>query len=254
MMKFLINKDYQGLESWIHAIPEEMFTVDKVFCKDRNQVVLTHFQDKKMVIKRYKRPTFFNCIVYSFIRKSKPERAFYNALKLQKKGVDTATPIAYIVKKRWGLYDTGWFVSEYLKEPTLKSLCTDMPKEDLKKLSYDFAMFSMSLFKKGIIDKDFNSSNIMVTEEAGNYHFALVDINRMEWGKTNLAQQMRTMERLDLKPMELNVFLSMYADICKKDLEKCYFFTYWFKIKRRTIVRGREWLKARFHILKVCDT
>lgn len=252
-MKYFIHKEYRELESWIHDIPFQKVEEDHVFCENRNRVVLTHYQGKAMVIKKYKRPLLFNRIVYSFIRKSKPERAYFNALRLQKVGIKTASPIAFIIEKKYGLYDIGWFVSEYIEAPTLKEICAEVPLEKLKKLSSDFAMFSHDVFKKGIIDKDFNSSNIMVSKESGKYQFSLIDVNRIKWGKSNLAEQMRTMERLDLRPMEMTVFLSMYAQLCETDLDKCYFFTYLFKIKRKSIIKGKEWVKAHLHFQKICS-
>lgn len=252
-MKYFIHKEYRELESWIHAIPFQKMEEDHVFCENRNRVVLTHYQGKAMVIKKYKRPLLFNRIVYSFIRKSKPERAYFNALRLQQMGIKTACPIAYIVEKKYGLYDIGWFVSEYVQAPTLKEVCADLPLDKLEKLSYDFAIFSHDVFKKGVIDKDFNSSNIMVREDSGNYQFALIDVNRIKWGESNLAEQMRTMERLDLKPMEMTVILSMYAQLCESDLDKCYFLTYLFKIKRKLMIKGKGWLKAHLRFPKMCS-
>ena len=121
--------------------------------------------------------------IYTFIRKNKALRAYKHALELKQRGIDTATPVAYMIKYRHGLLHTAWYISEYLPGNTLRELLADMPEgENRDRLMDSYIHFTSDLHQRGICHKDYNPGNLIVTSENGSYHFALVDINRMRIG------------------------------------------------------------------------
>ena len=75
-MKVHIHPHYAAYESYIRAIPSEEYEREEVYCNRRNTVERVRFGDKDFVIKKYKRPALINCLIYTWFRKSKAQRAF----------------------------------------------------------------------------------------------------------------------------------------------------------------------------------
>lgn len=65
-VKTVVHPDYARFEDFVRRLPQENFPIDRVFCDRRNTVVATHDQGMAMVVKKYARPTLFNCFVYTF--------------------------------------------------------------------------------------------------------------------------------------------------------------------------------------------
>ena len=103
-MKVHIHPHYAAYESYIRAIPSEEYEREEVYCNRRNTVERVRFGDKDFVIKKYKRPALINCLIYTWFRKSKAQRAFEYAELFLQRGIETAPPVAYIeIKKKWFL-------------------------------------------------------------------------------------------------------------------------------------------------------
>ena len=68
-----VHPDYARFEDFVRRLPQENFPIDRVFCDRRNTVVATHDQGMAMVVKKYARPTLFNCFVYTFFARPKPK-------------------------------------------------------------------------------------------------------------------------------------------------------------------------------------
>ena len=113
-MKVHIHPHYAAYESYIRAIPSEEYEREEVYCNRRNTVERVRFGDKDFVIKKYKRPALINCLIYTWFRKSKAQRAFEYAELFLQRGIETAPPVAYIEIKKNGFFHTGYFISEYL--------------------------------------------------------------------------------------------------------------------------------------------
>ena len=93
-MKVHIHPHYAAYESYIRAIPSEEYEREEVYCNRRNTVERVRFGDKDFVIKKYKRPALINCLIYTWFRKSKAQRAFEYAELFLQRGIETAPPVA----------------------------------------------------------------------------------------------------------------------------------------------------------------
>jgi hypothetical protein len=181
-MKVIIDPKYEKYRKLIRDIPKEKLPISHIFCDNRNLVTLVDIDnDKQWVVKKFKRPTLANCIIYTWFRTNKAERSFKYAYRLLKNNIDTAYPIAYIEIYRHGFFHTGYYISEYLPYKQIDQIDRNDP--DYKR---DFIKFSRILFQKGIINYDSNPSNILThKDDKENYIFSLVDINRIHFQKTN---------------------------------------------------------------------
>jgi len=179
-----------------------------------------------LVVKRFKRPTLANCIIYTLFRKNKAVRAWDNANLFLEKGLETAHPVAYIVKKKNGFFHTAYFISEYLPYPTIDKVLANCKTEDERRLlEADFVHYTAHLHQMGIVHRDYNEGNILVHKESDGFHFALVDINRLWLNKRpSLKRYMHSIGMLDMDVKRMGFILSQYAELQNYDPEECVYY------------------------------
>ena len=207
---YTINSKYSSnvsLEKFMHDLPSLFENGGETLFQSRNTIKKFVLEDGlEIVVKKYKTPIFIQRVVYTFIRKSKAERAYINAAELMHRGIDTPENIAWASVSEGGLFHTGYFVSDVNDSPAIENaLCTDDSFN--KALAEDFAQFVAILHTKGIIHKDLNCTNVLFRPKSeGNYEFSLIDNNRMAFlpeGKEPSDKQ--CMENLTLFTGDLEV-------------------------------------------------
>ena len=206
-----IHPNYWMYRKFIEAVPKGQYEREKTFCNHRNTVEWAKWGNLDVVIKQYKRPTWANCIIYSCLRKTKARRAYEYAEELLKRGFDTARPIAYIERKKWGIFHTGYFISELLPYP----LMNDIPQMNLPKE------------EKELIAADF------IRKRGKHYHFALIDINRMHIGKTPTEKDSALFfEQMGLSISQAIGAIDQYATLRGFDTDRCIFFILMHRLKK----------------------
>ena len=222
-MKVVISPVYQHLEPFIASIPQGDYPCEKVFRERRNRVELVRVGEQRFVIKRFKRPTIANCIIYTWFRKNKAQRAWENAYLFKKNGLETAEPVAMIVRKKYGFFHTAWFISEYLPYPDLEEAYQACEtNEEKEALINAFVAYTLHLHEIGIIHRDYNRKNILVHKEADGYHFAMIDINRL-WLKQDpdVPLSMRSLLMLKMNDEVKEMLLPKYAQGRGFSVEEC---------------------------------
>lgn len=209
-MKILLHPTHTQLSEFIHSIPQGGYQVDETFCQKRNTVQKTTFGAHAYVIKKYKCPTLFNRVVYTWFRKSKARRSYEYALRLLESGIHTAPPIAYIEIRKGLFFHTGYYISAHLDYPLLNQV-VDLEQEEQRKLMNDFIEFTAQLHEKGILHRDYNKGNIFYFKENGKYNFALIDINRVQFSKIGKRNSMRAFDQLGIPIEYLFSILSKYS-------------------------------------------
>lgn len=178
-MKIVINAKYESLREWITHIPESFAHEGKVIYDARNQIRRMQTPDGiDVCIKRFHAPRFLNRIGYTFFRSPKAKRSYENALTLLEQGIDTPEPIAYI------LCGEGLLQESYLI--TRQSLLTRnfyefgdgviAGKEDILRA---FARYTAAAHEAKIYHLDYSPGNILFDRVAGEWHFEMIDINRL---------------------------------------------------------------------------
>ncbi len=191
-MKVVINdvyKDCKELVSFLENLDTRFNQEGKAIHLDRNAIKSFEIPGlgREIVVKRYKKPIAIQRVVYTFFRKCKAERAYLNGNKLLEKGIDTPTPIAYAEGKKNGLMEYCYFACEKSANVSLEPLILlDKPLDN--HLATALAKFFVELHSKGIIHNDLNGGNILYYQDADtNYHFSLIDNNRMEFKDKELS-------------------------------------------------------------------
>lgn len=171
------------VKEFVTKLPDSFETTGIVLFQERNTIKKFNLADQDpilndLVVKKYKRPSTIQQVVYSFFRKSKAERAFYNSEKLRERNIDTPLGIAFAEEWHNDIFKDGYFVtaSDY-SQPIRERLIE--PKEFDRELAENFAAFVVELHTKGILHHDLNSTNVLFRRDNNIYTFSVIDINRM---------------------------------------------------------------------------
>ena len=194
----LINPKYEHLREWLERLPEDFERLGEVIYDKRNQLRVIEAPDGTLVnAKRYCLPHAINRVVYSLgIRQPKGRRAFLYPTRLLERGIDTPEPIAYIEQRRCGLLGLSYFVS--VQSPlglTLYDL-SNAAEGTYEDIAEAVGRFVAMMHDREVLHLDLSPGNILWDKDEQGYHFAVVDINRMRFGKVNIQQGCATLCRL----------------------------------------------------------
>ncbi len=220
----------QEILSALHSFPNK-----EVLQEGRNFVVKTKLTDgQEVVIKSFIKPHFINRFVYCFLRKSKAKRSFEYAQKLQSMGIGTPEPIAFFEEFTKGGLAASYYISEFQTyDLTYRELVLVPDYPDHENILRQFTQFSFRLHEKGILFKDHSSGNTLIEKKSdGEYHFYLVDLNRMQfYEKVNFQQRMHNLRRLTPKKDMVEVMADEYAKLYGEPYDKV-FGTLWEETSR----------------------
>lgn len=186
----------------------------------RNRIKVFKTDGLDINIKSFKKPKFFNKLIYRYFRKSKAKRSFEFACLLLEKGIGTPKPIAYYENFDWiGLKDS-YYVSEHLNcDLTFRKIVDDSTCENHDLILRQFTRFSFLLHEKGVEFLDHSPGNTLIKKLAPDtYEFYLVDLNRMKFHKSlDFKTRMRNLSHLTLKREMVEVMSEEYARLYGMD-------------------------------------
>lgn len=195
-MKIVVNPTYEHLRGFIESIPGSFEEKGRIIYSGRNLIKVMEVDGIEINVKRYGIPAFVNRVIYSFFRIPKGRRAFEYPQMLLQKGFETPVPIAYIEQRRCGLINHSYFIS--MQSPYQRNFYefgnTDV--ECCKDVVIAFAHYTAELHQAGIMHRDYSPGNILFDKIDGKYHFMLVDINRMTFGKISVEMGCANFARL----------------------------------------------------------
>lgn len=182
--KLIINPKYESLRQQIQRIPDSIASTGEVIYADRNTIYRTEIEGIDLSVKSFHIPATFNRVVYTYLRHSKAQRSFDNAMHLESLHIGTPEPIAYIEEFNGGLLAESYYICRMFEGQNIRHWETEV--EDYQSMIRAFAAFTLDLHRKGVLHKDYSPGNILFKRDSdGNYEFALIDINRMKFGIQN---------------------------------------------------------------------
>lgn len=195
-MKIVVNPTYEHLRKFIESIPSSFEKEGRIIYSGRNLIKVMESGGMEINVKRYGVPAFANRVVYSFFRTPKGRRAFEYPQMLLQKGFETPMPIAYIEQRKCGLINYSYFVS--MQSPYQRNFYEfgNADVECCKDVIIAFARYTAQLHQAGIIHHDYSPGNILFDKIDGEYHFMLVDINRMSFEKISVEMGCANFARL----------------------------------------------------------
>ncbi|MDR0891343.1 MAG: lipopolysaccharide kinase InaA family protein [Mediterranea sp.] len=195
-MRIEMNPAYESMRPAIESIPQRFEQEGEVVYKGRNLIKVMELEGRQVNVKRYHVPSLLNRVVYSFLRKPKGRRAFEYPQRLLQKGFETPEPIAYLEERRGGLIHYSYFVSVQSAYRRNFYEFAEATPEQYTEVAIAFARHTARLHEAGILHRDYSPGNILFDRIDGTYHFTLVDINRMKFGKIGLEEGCANFARL----------------------------------------------------------
>lgn len=220
-MKFVFRDTYKKYQNNItHFILSFNDLGEQYGGAERNTIKLFDLDGKTINIKSFKVPNLINQIAYRFFRKSKAQRSYEYAVRLTDLGIGTPEPIAYAVKTTPFAFKQSYYVSEHLEcDLTYRELTKDLNYPDHENILRAFTRFTFELHEKGINFLDHSPGNTLIKKVNGNYHFYLVDLNRMEFKPMDFEARIHNFRRLTIHKSMIEVMSDEYSKISGKDYD-----------------------------------
>jgi len=172
-LKNFVENISQRFENEGEVIFSGSRNVIKTFCIDPDNDVLRH-----VVVKKFRARNIFQQLAYSSFWASKAKRAYHNGLRLTEMDANsTPYPIAFAETRRCGLLTQCYYVTVFTEAPSVREQLEKKPFN--VSLATSFARFIAKLHDNGIVHHDLNFSNVLYSEEDGEYRISVIDINRM---------------------------------------------------------------------------
>lgn len=214
-----LNPKYEALRPFITSLPDRFESEGTFIYGQRNCIKLFVAPDgTQLNVKRYHIPRSINRLVYSWnIRKPKGRRAYTYPTKLLACGIATPEPVAYIEERNHLLLlGFSYFVS--IQCPYSHTL---YEVERLMPLAIPLAQFTAKMHAAGILHRDYSPGNILWDCDAkGQYHFSVVDTNRMYFGPVDLRKGVENFARLWGSKQFIVNLISEYARLRHFPTEK----------------------------------
>ena len=174
-------------------------------------------------VKRYHVPNLLNRVVYTWFRQPKGIRAFNNAQRILQAGLETPYPIAYVEERKDGMIHFSYLFCEQCPYTHRFYEFGDAKVGECEDVLLAFARFTAQLHKNGIFHRDYSPGNILFDEINGEWHFSLVDINRMSFydGEVTLEDGCANFARLWGQPEWFRFLARAYAKDRNADPDEC---------------------------------
>lgn len=189
---------------------------------NRNSIKIFDLKNQTICIKAFKKPHFFNKLMYAYFRKSKAKRSFEYAQLLLEKGIGTPKPIAYFENfDAFGLNDS-YYVCEFLKSDFRYRELLKMEDEVKKEaVLRQFVAFTYKLHQANIEFIDHSTGNTLIKDVGnGQYAFYLVDLNRTNFDKKmTFEERMKNFSKLTSSKEIIAIMSNEYAKFSGENQE-----------------------------------
>ena len=208
-----LHNNYKQHEAFLDSIITNFDTEGVDFGnQDRNSLKLFKLEEKTLNVKSFRIPNLINQIAYRFFRKSKAQRSFEYAKRLQSLDIGTPQPIAYYEFKTALLFKKSYYISEQLDcDLTYRELTTDLNYPNHEAILRAFTRFTYNLHEKQVNFLDHSPGNTLIKKVGNDYEFYLVDLNRMEFRSMNLEERIKNFAKLTIHKSLIEVMSDEYA-------------------------------------------
>lgn len=213
-MKTVFNPNSQRFRSFLTDLATVFESSESSIHKARNELRIVECEGELLVLKSFKVPNLLRRCIYTFLRQSKAEKSYQNALLLE--GF-TPTPVAFVEYYHRGLLSNSYFVSEHFAyDFTIREPLLDENFEDREEVLKAFARFTLELHNSGFFHKDYSPGNILIKIcPVKKYQFKIVDVNRMQCQTLDIGMRARGFEKLWAKDDDLDVIAAEYQRHCE---------------------------------------
>ncbi|MBP1766698.1 MAG: hypothetical protein H6P98_813 [Candidatus Aminicenantes bacterium] len=200
------------------ARPEEVWARPEaeILFEGRNRVgalrvVLSSGTSRDLVVKEFIPRGLVR--LKSLVQPSKAAKAWRGAVALEERSLGTASPAAYLEKRRHGLVDRCYFFAARVGGAAeVRGLFRNLPAAELEPLLAELAAFLRRCHDGGILHRDLSDGNILVGKnERGGRLFYLLDTNRIRVrSRLGGFRRAKNLIRLGIPRAQQRRFLASY--------------------------------------------
>ena len=174
---FEIDGNFRTLESFIGEIPSAFPSAELFYTGKRNTLRLFSTECGEVVVKKFKLPAFPWRWFLSPEKGYKARKAYFNALHLAAIGIDTPSPVGYLIEERGGRISSEYYIS--LRQDS-KCVAEEIHPDGAVDLTLcrAVARFLVSLHSRGVYYGDLTLANILFRKDGDSFSFSMVDTDR----------------------------------------------------------------------------
>lgn len=224
-MKVVIADTYKSHEKKLRSIiATYKETGEMIYDGSRNSLKKFRVNETKVVVKAFRAPNLINKIVYRFFRKSKAERSFLYAKKLESLGIGTPKAVAYFENRSFLIFKDSYYISEFLdSDLTYRELITYPDYPNREEILKQFTAFTKQLHDNGVLFKDHSPGNTLINKtDEDSYTFYLVDLNRMDFKELSFKERIANFARLTPEKEMVRSMAYAYADLIDEEREEVF--------------------------------
>ena len=186
----------------------------------RNIVKFIRIDDVSFNVKSFRKATFTNKFIYKFFRKTKAQRSFEYAQELISKGINTPSPVAYLNDYNLFGLSSSYYISLQMEDCFMLSDVIENPFfHDRENIIRRYTRLIYKLHNNGIEFKDNSSGNFLIRKTEKDYHFYIVDLNRMNFSKKmSIPHRLANFSRISNDLEVIKIISDEYAFLAKIDL------------------------------------
>ena len=221
--KVQLADECKDCEYWVKSLPVRWCNKEgEVIHNCRNELREMRLGDVDVVVKSFAIPNFINRLVYGVFRKSKAQRSYEYAVRLNALGIKSPAPIAYYTERCGLLFSKSYYISK--KSGCRYTFYDVIDNESLEHRDLylrHIGMMTAKMHNLGIYPLDYSGGNILLDVVDGQPQFELVDLNRMRFGDVDIDKGCRGFERLNVEVSALKIMAQEYAKERGFDENKC---------------------------------
>lgn len=246
--EIFVHPTFSNLEGFIQQIAEKFSDLGDEIYAGRNEVRLMSIDSKILAVKYFKRITLANRYIFATVRKSKARRAFEYSQRLLDMAIASPQPVAYINRYKYGMLHKSYYISLYTDYLPVQKIF-DLPVCQSVEALKAFSRFIYRVQRAGVFHKDLTTINVLYTFENNQYHFSLIDNNRMRFKPYSLKRAMSNMKRLNLPVETIGIIAASYAreaGVREVKILNAMIFNRW-RFRMRNVFK--KWLKMPLYLL-----
>jgi len=218
-----VNPLYDSKKEQLLQLADNFEQEGEVLVKGSRNIIKTNYlEGDKVNIKYFKKPNFFNAIVYSLIRPSKARRSFEYAQYLLKNGILTPQPLAYIEEKSGAGLGESYYICKHIDyDFTFRELIHDPLFPNREAILEQFTEFTYTMHEARINFLDHSPGNTLIVDKGdGKYDFYLIDLNRMKFEDMGIKARMDNFKKLWPSRTMVKIIAVKYAELTGKSYEE----------------------------------
>jgi hypothetical protein len=211
----VLHPNYEHLRSRLTEILDDFHNTGEYVTKgERNVIKKVEEGTVVFNIKKFKTPSFFQGLVYQYLRKSKAKRSFEYASQLIDFGINTPFPVGYSETFSGGLKDS-YYISLHMDYDLDFRVLIHNPKYPNRNLILkQFTAFCYKLHENGVNFLDHSPGNTLIIKRSDtSYDFYLIDLNRMKFETLDLDRRMHNLRRLWLSKTMVKILAASYSEL-----------------------------------------